>query len=94
MNRTQKLLEVARWVYPHVDWMAGTSGQIISEDAFFSLSNYRDRQAVTLKLREHNWKIEQRKNYWLGLKVDATGRTEIKKATFEDLVWDLVGRVG
>lgn len=99
MNRTQKLLEVARWVYRQHEWRAGSDGRIYAAPNWdvlseFNLSDRKTRQDTLMKLREHGWFVEERKGYWLGLKVDETGRTEIKRDTFEDLVWDLVGRVG
>lgn len=95
MNRTQKLLEVARWVYdgPYV-WIAEPDGRIRASntaDFYFDLSDRKTRQDTLLKLREHGWFVEERKGYWLGYTRDGL---KVETPTLEALVWYLVGRVG
>lgn len=100
MNRTQKLLEVARWVYPHHTWTSTLEGRVgcnqslpweESDWEYFDLSDRKTRQDTLLKLREHGWIVEQKKGYWLGYTRDGL---KVETPTLEALVWDLVGRVG
>jgi hypothetical protein len=101
MNRAERNLFLAKWVYPDYEWHVMPDGRAFAKlltepksHEFFSLDNPRDVEMVLAKLKlAHGWTIKQvkrdHKDVWQAKK----GGSSIEKPVLDGLLYDVVKRV-
>jgi hypothetical protein len=100
--KPEQVLECARFAYPNTGWILD-SGIVFNQSSgpdtleYFSLSDWRDQQALQIKLREKGWKFTPTKHGFKAVKytrVDIGQVNHEERAdTLEELLVKVVGWV-